>query len=47
MRRRMLLARKPAPVESYLRVQPVVPQWITTADPVIYGIESNVDWTVT
>jgi hypothetical protein len=46
MRRRMLLAKKPAPVENYLRVQPVAPQWITVGEPVVYGIESNVEWII-
>lgn len=42
----MLLVKKAAPVEVYLRVQPVAMQWVTTDAPVMYGIESNTDWEI-
>ena len=43
MRRRMFINKKST---SYLDVIPTEMQWITTTDPVIYNVRSNVDWII-
>lgn len=43
MRRRALINSKPTP---YLDVEPKEVQWITTTDPVIYNVRSNVNWII-